>query len=126
MKTITLIASLIVTLALVNYSIGAISEQRSKSITRKVLLFLTIGVILDIIGTILMILGSSKSGITLHGVIGYSSLAMMLTDTLLLWLTVRKNKINSSTPRKLHIFTLVAYIWWVLAYITGGLLVAIR
>jgi hypothetical protein len=29
-------------------------------------------------------------------------------------------------PRGLHLFTRAAYLWWVAAFITGGLLVAMR
>ena len=63
--------------------------------------------------------------VTLHGFIGYSSLLGMLTDTVLLWrhnLTVGPGMIVS---RRLQLFSGLAYTWWIIAYITGGLLVAI-
>jgi hypothetical protein len=125
MKTISMIASLVVTVALVFYSVGFFGENRKKLVTRKVLLFYTLGVFFDISATIMMIIGSSKGMVTPHGLIGYSSLIGMLTDTILLW---RHNlRIGNDTPvnKSLYLYSRIAFTWWVIAYITGGLLVAI-
>lgn len=116
----------IVIFALISYSIAIITEQRKKVVSRKVLLFLTLGVSLDIIATTFMILGSSKGGFTLHGFIGYSSLLGMSIDAILIWRLKLKNGFDSPVPKKIHLYSRYAYIWWVLAFITGGLLVAIR
>ena len=125
MKTVSIIGSLIVTIALIFYSVGFAKERRQKLVTSGVLLFYTIGVSLDITATILMIIGSSKGMLTLHGFIGYSSLLGMLTDTFLLW----RHNINEGPAIKvnknLHVYSRVAYTWWIIAYITGGLLVAL-
>jgi hypothetical protein len=125
MKTVSMIGSFVVTLALIFYSIGFTSENRKKLVTGRVLLFYTIGVCLDITATILMIIGSSKGMITVHGMIGYSSLLGMLIDTILLWCYNRRQGSETAVSRDLQIYTRIAFTWWVLAYITGGLLVAI-
>ena len=122
MKTITLIATSIVTLALIFYTIGIISEQVRKLLTKRVLSFVTIGIIFDVTATTLMIIGSANSPFTLHGLLGYSSLTLMMIDVVLLW-RLRNQKGYGSVPHKLHIYSRVSYTWWVLAYITGGLLV---
>jgi len=116
----------IVVLALAAYSVAIITEQRKKIISKTVLWFLTLGVLLDITATTFMILGSSKGGFTLHGFIGYSSLAAMFIDAVLIWRQKSKSGINSAVPKGLHLYSRYAYIWWVLAFITGGLLVALR
>lgn len=121
-----MIGSFIVTLALISYSIAILTEQFKKNITKRVLTFLSIGVILDISATICMIIGSSHGPFTLHGALGYSSLTLMLIDTLLIWKQRNRSGINSTVPNGLHLYSRIAYIWWVLAYITGGLLVALR
>jgi hypothetical protein len=72
-----------------------------------------------------MIIGSSKGMVTLHGCIGYSSLLGMLTDTILLWTHNLKEGPGKKVSRKLQLFSGIAYTWWIIAYITGGLLVAI-
>lgn len=115
----------IVFLALVSYSIAIITEQRKKKLSRKVLTFLTLGVCLDITATTFMILGSSKGGFTLHGMIGYSSLLAMLTDAVLMWRQKSKAGFDSEVPKGLHLYSRYAYAWWVIAFITGGLLVAL-
>ena len=126
MKIYSMIGSLVVTIALVLYSIGFAKEQRKKLITSRVLLFFTIGVIFDISATILMIMGSSKGFLSFHGFIGYSSLLGMATDTFLLWRFNMKNGPDLKVSKSLHIYSRIAYIWWVSAFITGGLLVALR
>lgn len=112
-------AVIVVTCALVAYSIGVITEQRKSSVTRFVLAFLTLGVTLDITSTILMIMGSS--GITYHGFIGWSALAVMLIDAILIWRYWLKNK-NATVSRGLNIYTRWAYVWWVVAYIAGAII----
>lgn len=116
----------IVLFALLSYSIAIITEQRKKVVSRFVLTFLTLGVALDITATAFMILGSSKGILTLHGVIGYSSLIGMFTDALLLWRLKSRKGIDASVPKGLHLYSRYAYMWWVAAFITGGLLVALR
>jgi len=121
-----MIGSFVVVVALVFYSIGFTKEQRRKLITSRVLLFYTLGVIFDISATTLMILGSSKGLLTFHGFIGYSSLLGMSIDTFLLWRHNLKKGPDVIVGKGLHIYSRIAYIWWVAAFITGGLLVALR
>ncbi len=116
----------IVVLALVFYSVAIITEQRKKKIHKMVLLFLTLGVCLDISATTFMVLGSSKGGFTFHGILGYSSLAAMFTDAVLIWHQRLKNGTNAPVPRNLHLYSRYAYLWWIISFITGGLLVAFR
>lgn len=115
--------TIIVFFALAAYSVGIITEQRTKKISLLVILFLTLGILLDITATAFMIIGSNKGGFTLHGLIGYSSLLGMLIDTLLMWRLLFKSGINATVPSQLHRFSRYAYLWWVMAFITGGLLV---
>jgi hypothetical protein len=125
MKTVSIIASFIVTLALVFYATGFSKESRKRVVSGRVMLFYTIGVCLDITATILMIIGSSKGMLTVHGMIGYSSLLGMLADTILLWRHNIRHGDQTEVKRGLHIYSRIAFTWWVIAYITGGLLVAI-
>ena len=118
--------TIIVIFALASYSIAILTEQRKKILRRRILVFLTLGVALDITATIFMILGSSKGIFTLHGIIGYSSLAGMFIDAVLIWRLKMKNGSYCPVPDKIHIYSRYAYIWWVIAFITGGLLVALR
>lgn len=111
----------VVTIALVFYSIGVITEQRKHAVTRFVLFFLTGGVILDITSTTLMIISSGNIPITVHGIIGYTALLVMLIDGILIWRQWRRNG-SGPVPRRLHLYTRIAYGWWVIAYIAGAII----
>jgi len=126
MKPILIAGSLIVNFALIAYSIAIITEQRKKILSKNVFIFLTIGVTFDIIATTCMILGSSKGPFTLHGLVGYSSLLGMLIDCILIWKLKNKNGFDTPVPKNVHLFSRYAYIWWIVAYITGALIVALR
>ncbi len=114
-------AVIVVSFALICYSIAVITEQRIHFISKRVLTFLTIGILLDISSTILMIIGSRKIPITVHGFIGYSALLVMLIDTILIWRFWRR-KGDVHVPRGLNIYTRLAYGWWVIAYIAGAII----
>lgn len=121
-----MIGAVIVTLALISYSIGVITEQKNRRIVKTVLIFVTLGIVLDITATICMILGSSNSPFTIHGFLGYSALIAMLIDVILIWRFYIINGKETTVPKKIHRYTLFAYLWWVIAYITGSMLVMMK
>jgi hypothetical protein len=123
MKPILLIGTSIVNLALIFYSVFIYQERKHKQITRKLLTFLTIGVAFDIIATTCMIIGSSHTAFTLHGILGYSSLTAMFIDAVLLWRMKIRQGFDIQISGKIHFYSLIAYIWWILAYVTGALIV---
>lgn len=111
-----------VTTALALYTVGALHEQRTHVVDGRVRGFLSTGVFFDVTATVLMIVASGTAGITVHGVLGYSALALMLTDTVLLWRHFRAHGL-APVPRGLHLYSRVAYLYWVVAYFTGAALV---
>src|SRR3990172_4874401 len=125
MNPILMAGTTIVIFALISYSIAILTEQRKQAVSRLVLVFLTTGIILDVTATTCMIIGSEDSAFTLHGILGYSSLTGMLIDTFLIWRTRVKKGINALVHKGLHLYSRFAYIWWICAFITGGMLVAI-
>lgn len=125
MSPILIAGVIIVNLALISYSIAIITEQRKKIVNAFVLTFLTTGVILDISATVCMIIGSANSFATIHGLIGYSALAVMLIDSVLLWKLWLVKKEVTIVSKNLHLYSRYAYAWWVIAYITGALIVAL-
>ena len=126
MNPILIAGSIIVTLALIAYSIAIITEQRGRIISSRVLIFLTIGLVLDITATLCMIIGSPNSPFTFHGFVGYSALTVMIAENIVIWKSYLRNGLLSHVPRGAHLYSRYAYIWWVLAYITGALLVALK
>jgi uncharacterized repeat protein (TIGR03987 family) len=126
MKPILFAGTMIVNIALIFYTLFIFAERKSRATTKKVLTFITIGVIFDATATVCMILGSSKSPFTLHGILGYSSLTAMIIDAFLIWKIRLKNGTDSQLSKSLHTYSLAAYTWWIAAYITGALLVMMR
>ena len=127
MKPIIMAGTLLVTNALVLYTIFIIKEHKDKRASKRVVSFITLGVFFDIVATICMIIGSSNTPFTLHGFLGYTSLLAMLIDAVLIW----KHKVTfgSEKPfsRGLNIYSKIAFTTWVvLAYITGSILVIIN
>jgi hypothetical protein len=126
MKPILIAGTTIVNIALISYSLFIYSERKSRKTGNKVLSFLTAGVIFDITATTCMIIGSSNSPFTFHGILGYSSLTCMLIDAFLLWkLRLEKGR-DCEITTGLHTYSLMAYGWWIAAYITGALLVMLK
>lgn len=121
MKTYTLIAIVIVTLALLCYTVGTVSQQRARRITSVTLGFLTVGLVFDVVATIFMILGSGRL-ISLHGVLGYSALAGMLVEVAVAWRWRARNGDQPVTDG-MRRYARLAYGYWVVAFISGGLLV---
>jgi len=78
-------AVVVVTFALVFYSVAVVQVQRNALITRRTLGFLTSGITCDCTSTGLMIACSRHIPISIHGFIGYSALILMLIDTILMW-----------------------------------------
>jgi hypothetical protein len=122
MNSILIKAVIVVTFALISYSIAVITEQRKGKITNRVLTFLTTGIALDISSTVLMIIGSGKIPITVHGFIGYSALSVMLIETILIWRFRMKNGSDMPVSKGLSTYTRFAYVWWVVAYIAGAII----
>ena len=123
MNSILVTGTIIVTCALIFYSISVISEQRKKTLTPLILATRTIGVVLDITATAFMIAGSRNIPFTFHGLLGYSALAAMLIDTILVWRYAKKQNLRPVSPG-LKLYTRIAYLWWVMAYLAGGLIAA--
>ena len=121
MNSLIIIAVIVVTFALIFYSVAVITEQKKSAVTKWILLFLTGGVLLDISSTALMIAGSTNVPLTFHGIIGYTALSGMLVDAILIWRHWVKNA-SSKIPRGLHLYTRVAYGWWVAVYIIGTII----
>ncbi len=111
-----------VTAALVLYTIGALAEQRGHRVTAGVRAFLSLGVCCDVTATVFMVLATRRQGFSPHGLLGYSALAAMTVDTLLLWRHWRRAA-DGAVPRGLHLYSRIAYLYWVAAYFTGAALV---
>jgi hypothetical protein len=110
-----------VTVALALYTVGTVEIQRTRRPGPRARGFLSAGVAMDVIATTLMVLASGR-GLTLHGALGYSALALMAVDVALVWRQWARHR-DHETPRSLHLYSRWAYLYWVAAYFTGAALV---
>ena len=122
MDPILIAGTIIVNLALISYAVGIIGEQRSHRVSSRVLTFLVVGVMLDVTATGCMIAGSSRGPFTAHGLLGFSSLAAMISETFFAWRHRRANG-DDVVPMWLHRWSRIAFGWWLVAYVTGAYLV---
>jgi hypothetical protein len=122
MKTYTLIAVTIVTLALACYTVGTAAQLRSRRVSGSVVGFLAVGVVLDIVATVFMILGSGKF-LSLHGLLGYTALAGMVAEAVIAW-RWRARHGEAPITGGMSRYSRLAYGYWVIAFVSGGLMVA--
>ena len=123
MQPLAILGAFVITLSLLSYGIGSIAVQRFKIVTPGVLIFLTLGVLLDITAVSLMIISSSKGAFTAHGILGYTSMLTMIINLILIWWWYIKNGFDTIISKSILLYSKIAYVWWVIAYITGSLLV---
>ena len=123
MKLVTLLGAILITFALLSYGIGFISIQRFKIITSGVLIFLSLGVLLDIVAVALMIAGTEKTPFSSHGLLGYSASILMIVNLILIWQIYIKTGMHSKIRKSVVTYSKFAFGWWVITYITGSLIV---
>ena len=123
MSVLSIIGACIITFALLSYGIGSISLIRFKLITPWVLIFLSLGLILDIAAVSFMIAGSDNSPFNFHGFVGYTAMLSMLINVLLVWKEFKVNGINSKVSFNVIRYTKFAYLWWLIVYFAGSLMI---
>lgn len=121
MNTFSFTGITIFTFALVSYSIAIRSENKNRRIIPRVLIFITLGVVLDVTATIFLLLGSRNSSITYPGFVACSALILMLIAFVRVWKAYRKAGRRGYVTRGLHLYTQYAYLCWVVAYFLSSL-----
>lgn len=123
MNPLAIIGAFIITLSLLSYGVGVIAVLRFKIVTLGVLIFLTLGVLLDFVAVTFMIVGTGNLIFSRHGLLGYSAMLTMIINMILIWRVYFKNGLDSIISNSLVLYSKIAYVWWVIAYITGSILV---
>ena len=119
MKPIILVGVIAVQLAMIFYTIFIINENKKKSATKIVLLSLTLAVIFDIIATSCMMIGTTNTYFTFHGILGYTALLAMITDAVLIWRHKIKLGAEQAFSKGLNLYSKIAYVGWLIAFMTG-------
>ncbi|MDY0082670.1 MAG: hypothetical protein RBR74_05765 [Ignavibacteriaceae bacterium] len=120
MTDIIKIGILFVHLALIFYTLFIFFERKEKRASTRVLIFITIAIISDVIATSFMMVGATTTYFTLHGIIGYTGLLLMMIVFTLLIRFRMKSGSEASVSKGFHNYILIAYLGWLVAFITGA------
>jgi len=126
MSKVTIAGIIFVHIALILYTLFIIIENRKQKTTKSVLVFIILAVIFDVTATICMMIGTTRTYFTFHGIIGYIGLLLMATDAVLLLKYRSKYGSEVLINKSLNLFSKIAYIWWIIAFITGVLVSLFR
>ena len=108
--------------AFVLYTIFIIKEQKYRRATKGVARLILAAVIFDITATACMMIGAEETYFTLHGILGYTALGVMIIDAVFIW--KHKLKYGAEVPFSdtLNRNTKLGYILWIVAFTTGMLM----
>ncbi len=108
------LASIIITLALVFYSIGVWSERIAGELKKWHLAFFVLGLIADTWGTGLMIEFSGRLTFDIHGVTGLIAIILMFIHALWAFLVLQKN--DEKAIKNFHKFSVLVWFIWLIPY----------
>ncbi|MFW5830699.1 MAG: hypothetical protein ACOC1D_05725 [Prolixibacteraceae bacterium] len=117
MNLITMTGAFVITLGLLSYGLGSISLQRFKVISSGVLIFLTLGLILDITANILFLIGNNHL-FSLRRLPACSALFIMLINVIWIWRVYYLKTKDRFAGKQLLLYSKVAFGWWLIVYMT--------
>ena len=122
MSSIIITGVVLIHVAFILYSIFIYKEHKYKRATKGVLVAITAAVIFDVSATVCMMIGVVEEYFTLHGILGYTALVVMITDAIFIW--KHKNKHGSEVPFSdtLNRNSKLGYCLWLVAFVTGEML----
>jgi len=125
-EMVIIVGVIFIHIALVLYSVFIYKENKYKRATKGVLGFITAAVIFDVSATICMMIGTVEKYFTLHGILGYTAVVVMITDAVFIW--KHRNRYGSEVPFSdtLNRNSKLGYILWLIAFGTGELLAVIN
>ena len=119
MAEITKVGIFFVHFALIFYTLFILFEGKKQRATNSVLLLITFAVLFDITATACMMIGTTRTYFTFHGIIGYIGLLLMIIDFILLLRYRIKFGTETLISKPLYLYSKIAYFWWLAAFITG-------
>jgi len=108
------LASIIITLALVFYSIGVWSERIAGRLKNWHLVFFVLGLICDTWGTGLMLDFAGGMTSDIHGITGLIAILLMLIHAVWAFIVLRKKDENAI--QNFHKFSVVVWFIWLIPY----------
>ncbi|MFQ5616717.1 MAG: HsmA family protein [Anaerolineales bacterium] len=117
MTTQALIAVILITLALVFYSIGVWSERFAGKLKGWHLAFFWAGLAFDTIGTTIMMEMADEITSGIHGLTGGIAILLMIIHAL--WATVVLVRKDKQAITNFHKFSVAVWVFWLIPYFTG-------
>lgn len=121
-EMVIIVGVIFIHIALVLYSIFIWKENKYKRATNGVVGFITAAVTFDVAATICMMLGTVEKYFTLHGILGYTALVVMIIDAIFIW--KHRNKYGTEVPFSdaLNRNSKLGFVLWLIAFGTGEML----
>jgi uncharacterized repeat protein (TIGR03987 family) len=117
MTTQMLLSVILITLALVFYSIGVWSERLAGRLKAWHLIFFWAGFICDTSGTGIMVEMSNANLISVHGLTGLVAILLMLIHAV--WATIVLLRKDEKAIVNFHKFSVVVWVIWLVPYLNG-------
>jgi uncharacterized repeat protein (TIGR03987 family) len=120
MPTIVVASTILITLALIFYSIGVWSERFAGRLKGWHLIFFWGGLVFDTIGTGMMMEMAGGLGFDIHSVTGVAAILLMIVHAV--WATVVLARKDERAIVNFHKFSVVVWAIWLVPYGTGFIL----
>jgi len=120
MPTIVVASTILITLALIFYSIGVWSERFAGRLKGWHLIFFWGGLLFDTIGTGMMMEMAGGLGFDIHSVTGVTAILLMIIHAV--WATVVLARKDERAIVNFHKFSVVVWAIWLIPYGTGFIL----
>jgi len=112
-----IISTILITLALVFYSIGVWSERITGRLKGRHLIFFWLGLAFDTSGTGIMFEMAGSIGADIHSVTGILAILLMLIHAI--WATAVLIRNNERAITNFHHFSIFVWVIWLIPYLTG-------
>ncbi|MGB3715835.1 MAG: HsmA family protein [Candidatus Promineifilaceae bacterium] len=117
MPTEVLISTILITLALIFYTIGVWAERFSGRLKPRHLIFFWGGLIFDTTGTGMMMDMAGGLTFDIHGVTGVLAILLMIIHAI--WATIVLLRKNEGAILTFHRLSVVVWLIWLVPYFTG-------
>ena len=112
-----IISTILISLALIFYSIGVWSERIARRLKGWHLIFFWSGLICDTLGTGVMFEISGEVSFNIHSLTGVLAILLMLIHAI--WATVVLLRKNEKAMANFHHFSVFVWIIWLVPYLNG-------
>ena len=110
------IATIIMTIALLFYTIGVWSEKFQGKLTYKHLLLFALGLLCDTWGTGIMFRISEGISMSFHGIAGLVAIILMFLHAI--WATIVLLQNQESKLKQFHRYSIMVWLLWLVPYLS--------